>query len=493
MTQAVPTTLGFETKQLTRNAVVYLLPSLLVSGVSVLLTPVYARALAPDDLAVVAVANSVTAVLGILLGLSLYGCIPRLSVEYDEKRRRSLFGTLLIVSVIFPAILVGMGFILGQAGYLDVFENIRFDPHLKLVLLTSLAGVYRPLVVTVYIAREEPAKVAILSVLSAVAQLALTVLFVVGLNEGAVGVLKANLLSGAITGVASIVLLARLSDFHLGLPGLAVALTFSLPLVPHLVANWALGISDRLILDRYVPAADLGRYSLAYLFNALVGLVAASVVSALTPMANRQLKDPSTAANVPRLGTYALLIIITSALTVALMAKEALALIAPPSYAAAITIVPWVVLGAVFQALYFIWAIGTWYSMRTTLVPFATGLAAIVNIGLNLLLIPRYGVIAAALSTAAAYAVLAALHGVLAQKLYPIPWEYRRWTWMVVVAIVWYVIGSSFAPQDLTLAILSKAVLAGVAYPASLVISGFFTRAELARARAFVGRWTPVR
>ena len=42
---------------------------------------------------------------------------------------------------------------------------------------------------------------------------------------------------------------------------LSAALTFIFPLVPHLLSGWILFLSDRLILERFVPQAEVGIYA----------------------------------------------------------------------------------------------------------------------------------------------------------------------------------------------------------------------------------------
>ena len=195
------------------NSILYLVPNLVLRGASFILTPLYTRAWAAD-FAIVAVANSLITVLSIVLGMGLSGCIPRLFFEYKDGEQRRLFGTLLSVLLVVPAAVVGVLYVLGLYGYLDVFETIRFSPHIKLVLLTSLFSIYTPLPISVYQAREEPRKVAVLSGLGAISQLGFTIALVSGLHQGAVGVLRANLFSSAITGVVSIALMAKRQAFR---------------------------------------------------------------------------------------------------------------------------------------------------------------------------------------------------------------------------------------------------------------------------------------
>jgi len=477
-----------ESKRFGLNALVYLISNVLVRGVSLLLTPLYTRAMDPSDFAVVAVTNAIGAVLTITLGMALYGCIPRLFFEFKQTERRAFFGTLLALSLTVPVVLVAILFALGSRGYLDVFETVRFNPHLKLVLWTSLFSIYSSLPVAVYMSHELPRKAAAINMLSGFTQLGFALLFVARLHGGALGVLRANLASSAIVGAASIVLMLRMSTISLALPGMRQALVFSLPLVPHLVANWALSISDRIVLDRYVPPADIGRYSLGYTFGLIVSVVAASLGNALSPMANRQLRSPATEANVPPLGTYMLAATSAFALVVAMTSGEVIGIIAPKSYAGASAVAPWAVLGAVLQGVYLVWSIGTWFSMKTKLVPFITAISAALNIGVNLVYVPRYGIMAAAVSTVICYAASAAMGGMLAQRLHPIPWEYRRWALMAAVAFACYALGMALPTWGVWESLAAKLTVSVVGFPMGLLALRFFTSSEIERGRAILSR-----
>jgi O-antigen/teichoic acid export membrane protein len=482
-------TLGVETKRFGRSAAVYLAASLLVRGMNILLTPLYTRAMGPSDFAVVAVANAVASVLSIALGLCLSACIPRLSFEYGKEEQRAFFGTLLVLSLLVPLAFVGVLYALGLRGDLELFASVHFRPHLELVVWSSFFSVLMPLPLAVYNTREQPAKASLLGGASAVLQLAFTFFFVAVLRQGALGVLRANLLCAAATAALSAWLMARMSTVRWPLFGYRAALAFSLPLAPHLAANWVLAISDRLILDHYVPAADVGRYALGYTFNVLVSIVAAAIGNAFQPMAYRQLKDPATAANVAPLGTYAVLLILGFALGTALTAREALAIVAPPSYAGALSVVPAVVLGAVFQGIYLVLSTGTWFSMKTRPIALITLVGAGLNVALNLVFVPRYGMLTAAITTAVAYGVSAVLHGVLAHRLHPIAWEYRRWAVSSALALGLYLVGVRLPLGPIAARLVVKALIATAIFPLALLALGFFSKGELAAARrALTGR-----
>ena len=99
------------------------------------------------------------------------------------------------------------------------------------------------------------------------------------------------------------------------------------------------------------------------------------------------------------------------------------------------------------------------------------------NIGLNFWLIPAYGMLGAAYATLAAYALLLLVRTWNAQKLYPVPYQWRRVGMVLVAAGVLTALGK-LLPTSLPLAIGLTLV-----YPLSLGVLGFYSPLERARLR----------
>jgi hypothetical protein len=81
--------------------------------------------------------------------------------------------------------------------------------------------------------------------------------------------------------------------------------------------------------------------------------------------------------------------------------------------------------GAVYAG-YTVLAIGSGRARKTQLNWVVTGVGAAANIGLNFWLIPRWGMVGAAISTLAAYVVLFFGMTLYAQRVYPVAYQWRR-------------------------------------------------------------------
>jgi O-antigen/teichoic acid export membrane protein len=109
-----------------------------------------------------------------------------------------------------------------------------------------------------------------------------------------------------------------------------------------------------------------------------------------------------------------------------------------------------------------------------------TGLGAAVNVVLNVLLIPPYGMMGAAIATLAAYVVLFAAMTVNAQHVYPVPYQWRRIGTLTAAAVGLTILGKLLDVP------LPGAIALALAYPFVLLALGFYLPAERARLRRVV-------
>ena len=120
--------------------------------------------------------------------------------------------------------------------------------------------------------------------------------------------------------------------------------------------------------------------------------------------------------------------------------------------------------------------------MRATRLNWAvTGVAAGLNVALNLLLIPDFGRMGAAFATLAAFSLMFGAMVWRAQTVFPVPYQWRRLATVVVVAVGLTVLaeGGRRAARD-------RAAPFVAAYPLALIPLRFYLPAERARLRSLL-------
>jgi O-antigen/teichoic acid export membrane protein len=130
--------------------------------------------------------------------------------------------------------------------------------------------------------------------------------------------------------------------------------------------------------------------------------------------------------------------------------------------------------------------VGVYLKKKMGLMPIVTGAAALVNLGVNLIFIPVFGMMAAAWANCLSFFTIAALLYVLIQRHYRIDYEWRRIGILAACGAAVYVISRAPFWQDywgLKLLLLPLFVLL-------LKASHFFLPEELAgvRRRLFPSR-----
>jgi O-antigen/teichoic acid export membrane protein len=109
-------------------------------------------------------------------------------------------------------------------------------------------------------------------------------------------------------------------------------------------------------------------------------------------------------------------------------------------------------------------------------------MSALINIGLNFVLISRFGMMGAAWSTAVSFFAMAALSYFVSQKVYSIPYVFRRAITLLALAAVFYLASIMLPITSLVLAVLVKLALV-LLFPVGLFLVGFFHQDEKSKAK----------
>ena len=466
-------------KLLGTNSTFYFIADGGVRAATLIVTPLYTQAMTPRDYGILAVAGTASMVLTLVLSLQLDSAVSRLTLEAktDEERRR-LIGTILIFLLTVPLVVAVVLDLLGNSGYLNLFRSVPFQPYLRYALWIGYLGVFPFLPIALYTVRGEPRKVLRLRYLTIGVQITVGIILIVGLHQGAIGALRSILAGAAVSAVASVLLIARHASFRFSRPLLMASFAFAVPVVPHAVANWVLQLSDRVVLQNYVNDTQLGLYQLGYLVGGAAALFTNAAAAALSPMFYWRLRDDEARSQVPPLASYILLGLTFLCLLLAIFGGTAIRVLTPASYHGATAIVPWIASSYVFVAVYILLTVPSWYVMRTLQIAFGTIVAAIVNVAATFLFASWFGIVGAGISTLIGYAFLALIQGLIADRLYPIPWEYRRWFKLLVVASACLGLGLIVGDAPSIVSIGLRVAVMAVGFPLGLRLIRFWTEAE---------------
>ncbi len=438
----------------------YAFGDILMKGIGLLLLPLYTAYLTPNDYGILSIATVVSAITAIILTLGLNGSALRYYYKLEGTERKNFYGTLWIFLILFPGIIFFLIELSGGKLFNQLFSQVSYNPYLRLALWTSYITVaFTTLPRELFKASERAKTYVALNIGQFLFAVGMTIWFVVILKKGAEGALWARLIGTAAIGLISALLLWKHINLNFDFNLLKQALLYGLPFMPHFLAHWVLGTSDRVILERYVSLSEVGIYSVGYTIGSVMLMFAVAGNNAMIPLFGK-LKKSDNNINITKLMkmvTYYILVMTIIGLGIALFSKEMIYLLTPKSYHQAIFVVPWVVLGCFFMGLYFTpMSILQFISGNTKPIPFCTGIAAGINIALNLWLIPKYGMIVAAITTAFSYFVMFLGIFVSANYNTPLPYEYRRISLIMSIGVLTFFLAWNLASERILLSIIVK-------------------------------------
>ncbi len=224
-------------------------------------------------------------------------------------------------------------------------------------------------------------------------------------------------------------------------------LAFSIPVVPLQISTFVLSASDRFIVLRDLGPGATGRYQVAYTLGAVGVSMLTFLNLAWLPRIFAIADRPTRAAVLAesRDGLYRLLVPVI--VGIALGGPLVLHIWAPDSFRteSLIPVVVFVVASTVPVCTSFVHSRLILAEGRSALVAVVTVAAALLNIGLNLALVPHLGINGSALATLITYSLLAAGMATVSRPLLALP-RPARGLWPLLVLAIGVVLASRYLP-----------------------------------------------
>jgi O-antigen/teichoic acid export membrane protein len=452
--------LATQVKRLGKHTAVYGVGGLISRILAVLLLPLYTSYLGPRGFGKIETVVAFTTVLVILLRMGISSAFFRFYFDTKDEAQRTL---VVRTSFWFTMTMATAGLVVGWALADPIADWLRLgnDPWLVRAAFVGLwAQMNYEQLTTV----------------------GATVLLVVGLHKGPTGAVVGNFI-GTLTVYVALLAYRR---YQLGLQFSRNLLRqmnhFGMPLVPSALALWAINFIDRIFIAQYKGQAEVGVYSVAVrIASAIVFLMIAFRLA--WPAFAYSIEDDREAKRAySYVLTYLLFVCCWLSVALGVLAPWVVDLLAPKhSFHRAADAVALLAFAATAYAGYTVVAIGIGRARQTQFNWIVAGAAAAINVVLNFILIPPYGMIGAAISTFAAYLALFLLMVLNSHRVYPVAYQWRRVAILTSVAIGLTVLGSVV---DVPLAV---AILIALSYPLVLLPLRFYLPAERRRLRGLFG------
>ena len=186
-------------------------------------------------------------------------------------------------------------------------------------------------------------------------------------------------------------------------------LSFGLPTVPGNLSSWVVNSSDRYVIALFLGTAYVGYYSPGYTLGNVVSMFIAPL-SFMLPAVLSKYYDDDNLSDVKTVLSYSmkyfLALAIPSVVGLSLLSKPLLTILSTPEIAdQGYLITPFLALGGLLFGLYAIITQILVLEKKTGITGTIWIVAAVLNLGLNIIFVPRIGILGAAATTLVVYSL----------------------------------------------------------------------------------------
>jgi len=385
--------------------------------------PILTLYLSPKDYGILALISSSIRVIIPFMSL---GGIYAVSFEFFKKSReefQELFSSVIAIQFFSFFIILSISLLLSEL--LGSYFNI---PRIIFVLAPCLAlfSILEETVLVLLRNLNEIIKFSVWRIGKVSLEIALTVYFVIFLKMNWEGRILSMSIVLSLLFLGAIYVFLKQNYLHIKKvckKQISYLLLFGIPLIPDQLSMFALSMSDRFFIAKLENITEVGLYSVGSQIGMIIAVLISAFLTGFVPFQIRSLKKSTyiDKVNIVKISYLFLggLIFVIGFLVLftpyifSFLGKE---------FEGGQQFVFWIASGYFFWAIY---VLGQQYFLflnKTKYLMYLSLFIIILNLGLNILLIKKYGTIGAAYSTTISYAIIGFLGYFLAQKVLPMPW-----------------------------------------------------------------------
>ena len=424
-------------KKLAGETLIYGLSTVITSLLGIFLIPLYSKLFLPSQYGVI---NLINVTLAVLYVLVIFGLDSSTALWFwkkeDDTERKKTFTTWIcfhfIFSLAFSLPLLFFAYFFSQ----QITGNASHYFLLILAACNFPFWTFQKIVNMWFRLQRKPMQAVGFALFVTICTLVFTVVFVVVFKWGLTGVFAAQLGSSLLSFLFGAFSLRKIFDFRLfSRDRLKEMVTYSYPLVPAAICTWALTSASSFFIKSLKGIHDVGVYQIGVNIASLSNIVISAFLQAWSPFALSIHKDKDHKQIYSTV--FSIYGIIGSVVVcgIFIFSREILTLFTSPQYYDAYWVAGIFSLNIFISGVYQITSIGC--NLMGTNTPY--GAAVIIGAALSIILfyilIPVMGKEGAAITTTISNGFIAGFISYKAQKLYPIPYDFPSFIFVVILLL----------------------------------------------------------
>jgi O-antigen/teichoic acid export membrane protein len=412
------------TSKVIKSSGIYTFASFTNSALPFFLLPFLTRHIEPSEFGLISMFQVVVNVLYPFISLNLEAAIARKYFEENSIELKYYIGSCFILflsSLIFTSLIFFI--------YSNYVSSISTLPTyiLKYSIVIAACQFITTIILTLFQVGVKPIQYGIFQISQTSLNFILTIIFILFFEQKWVGRIEAQLYTGLIFSIVSIIYLLKnkLLAIHIRKSDILHSLKLGLPLIPHALGAMLFTSIDRYIITNEFGLIYTGNYSVAFQIGSVVSVLTVAINNAYVPWLFQKLNlnDPHTNLRVVKVTYLYFIFLFILALISIIFFSVLTQYFIGQKYQHMHIFLPFIILGFIFQGMYFMVTNYIIYAKKTIIQASITITLAIFKIPLTYFLVSKFGIIGIGLSFSFTYLIFFLSTWFASEKIFPMPWN----------------------------------------------------------------------
>jgi O-antigen/teichoic acid export membrane protein len=417
-------------KELTKDTAIYGISTIVGRFLGFLLVPFYTHFISRGDMGIYANIYAYLAFLNIVYIYGMDAAFMKYSSLAAPEHKKETFSTAYLFVVLSTIVLTALMYAL-RMPFASLMEVPSLYRRLIYYVIFILLFDTLALIPFANLRLERRAKkFAVIKLVNILLNLGLNLLFFITFHMGIEAIFAANLIASAVTFLALVPEIRARLCFRIQGSQLRRMLRFGFPYLPASLASMMVQVIDRPIVLALTDADTLGLYQTGHKLGIFMMLVVSMFQYAWQPFFLNNALEKNAKEMFATIMTLFVLVASVLWAVVSLFIDSIAGLefaagrtLIEGNFLPGLVVVPVILLAYLFNGIYVNLQAGVYIEEKTKYFPLVTGAGALVNVAANLLLIPRLGIMGAALAVLASYAAMAVSLFLITRRIYPVAYE----------------------------------------------------------------------
>lgn len=476
-----------------KHSLIYSLGNIGIKIVGLILIPVYTNPvyLSIDDYGAFAILESLLAILSSLLPGSMgQGLMRWYYIKNDRDYQKAVFFNTLIFVIVVQILFLAICYPLRAEITSLLFANREYTYVVVLTLFSTSLNVIMQHILNLARIQQKSLLFALVNIYRLLISLGLILFFIIGKGRGLNGIWEAQLISYAATLLILLPVIFRNCKLEFHFDQIKEMMKYGFPFVLASVSGIILAFADKYMLNIMDGLDKTAVYSLGFrVSNAVKIIVATSIGFAIAPARMKMISNPVNLRFFSKNLTYIGFVMMFFVLLISLFALEGLKIFTSDViYWEANNIIPFLSMAVLIGVLKDYSSESMLILKKTKSIALFVFLTGLFNVGMNYLLIPRFDIYGASVSTLSSQLLLWILIYRYSQKMMYIPYELNKILKIILVGCVMLVVGILIMNYPLLWRLLIKFLMIGI-FPLILYLWNFYEEIELKTIRRIFHTW----